>query len=53
MAQNKRKEAGIMKEEITTERVGYSRSARRTHRNHSPPYSARRSYAYEDSMSSP
>jgi hypothetical protein len=34
-------------------RVGYSRSASRAHRHHSPPYSTRRSYASEDSISSP
>jgi hypothetical protein len=34
-------------------RVGYSRSARRTHRHHSPPYSTRKFYASEDSISSP
>ena len=32
---------------------GYLRSARRTHRNHSPPYSTRMCYAYEDTISSP
>jgi hypothetical protein len=34
-------------------RDGYSRSARKTHINHSPPYSARKFYASEDSISSP
>jgi hypothetical protein len=34
-------------------RDGYSRSARRTHRHHSPPYSARKFDASEDSISSP
>jgi hypothetical protein len=33
-------------------RVVYSRSARRIHRHHSPPYSARKFYASEDSISS-
>jgi hypothetical protein len=32
---------------------GYSRSARKTHRSHSLPYSTRRYYASEDSMSIP
>jgi hypothetical protein len=34
-------------------RVGHSRSARRTHRHYSPPYSTMKFYSYEDSMSSP
>jgi hypothetical protein len=34
-------------------RDGYSRSASRTHRYHSLPYSTRKFYAYEDSISSP
>jgi hypothetical protein len=34
-------------------RTGYSRSASRTHRHHSPPYSTRKFYASEDSISSP
>jgi hypothetical protein len=34
-------------------RVGHSRSASRTHRHHSPPYSTRKFYASEDSISSP
>jgi hypothetical protein len=34
-------------------RVGYSRSANRTRRHHSPPYSERNFYASEDSISSP
>jgi len=34
-------------------RVGYSKSARKTHRHHSPPYSTRNLYASEDSISSP
>jgi hypothetical protein len=33
-------------------RTGYSKSARITHRNNSPPSSERRFYAYEDSISS-
>ena len=32
-------------------RTGHSRSVSRTHRNHSPPYSKRKFYAYEDSIS--
>jgi hypothetical protein len=34
-------------------RTGYSISSSRTNRHHSPPYSARKFYAYEDSESSP
>jgi hypothetical protein len=34
-------------------RVGYSRSARGTHRHHSPPYSSRNFYASEYSISIP
>jgi hypothetical protein len=34
-------------------RVGYSRSASRAHRHHSPPYSTRKFYASEYSLSSP
>jgi hypothetical protein len=34
-------------------RDSYSRSASRTHRHHSPPYSARKFYASKDSISSP
>jgi hypothetical protein len=34
-------------------RVGYSGSAIKTHRHHSPPYSKRKFYASEDSISSP
>jgi hypothetical protein len=33
--------------------VGYSRSANKTHRHHSPPYSERIFYASEDPISSP
>jgi hypothetical protein len=33
-------------------RVGYSISYIITHRHHSPPYSVRKFYAYEDSISS-
>jgi hypothetical protein len=46
-------------EEIYHERRGnyrrdaHSRSASRTHRHHSPPYSTRKFYASEDSISSP
>jgi hypothetical protein len=32
-------------------RVGYERSARKNHIHHSPPYSTRRFYASEDSIS--
>jgi hypothetical protein len=34
-------------------RTVYSRSASRTHRHHSPPYSTRKFYAFEESLSSP
>jgi hypothetical protein len=34
-------------------RTGYSISARKNHRHHSHPYSARKFYASEDSISSP
>jgi hypothetical protein len=34
-------------------RVGHSRSTGRTHGHHSPPYSTRKFYASEDSISSP
>jgi hypothetical protein len=34
-------------------KVGYSRSSRRNHRTHSHPYSGKKIYASEDSISSP
>jgi seryl-tRNA synthetase len=33
-------------------RIGHSKSVSRNHRHHSPPYSARKFYVFEDSMSS-
>jgi hypothetical protein len=51
---SKPEEEGICHERIDDhKRVGYSRSARRNLRNHSPPYSTRKYYASEYSISSP
>jgi hypothetical protein len=51
--QDMRKKEDIMKEEITIEDPSHSISSSITHRHHSPPYSTRKFYASEDSISNP
>jgi hypothetical protein len=52
---NSRQEEEVRCHEIRDDhgRVGYSRSARRAHGHHSPPYSERKFYASDDPVSSP
>jgi hypothetical protein len=51
---SKQEEEGIWHERRDDHsRIGYSRSDRTTHRNHSPLYSTRKFYACEDSISNP
>jgi hypothetical protein len=50
----RQEEEEIYHERICNYKISYhSRSANITHRNHSPPYSTRKLYASEDSISSP